>query len=99
MKPILFAPAAQAEFEAAAEWYESHSEGLGGKFTLAIDTVVNRIHESPSGFPIWDGDRRFRRAIVRRFPYILFYRETPDTIEVLAVAHAARDPGYWLKRK
>jgi len=29
----------------------------------------------------------------------VFFRELPDSIEVIAIAHAAREPGYWLKRK
>ena len=99
MKPMVFAPSARAEFEAAAEWYESHADGLGEKFAHCIDEIVGRIEESPAGFPIWDGDRRFRRAVVRRFPYVLFYRELPNSIEVTAVAHGAREPRYWLKRR
>jgi len=27
------------------------------------------------------------------------YRKLPDSIEEAAVAHGAREPGYWLKRK
>jgi hypothetical protein len=29
----------------------------------------------------------------------IFFRELPDSIEVVAIAHSAREPGYWLKRK
>jgi len=43
MKPMVFAPAARAEFEAAAEWYESHADGLGEKFAHCIDEIVDRI--------------------------------------------------------
>jgi plasmid stabilization system protein ParE len=39
------------------------------------------------------------RKRLGRFPYVLFYRELSDNIEVTAVAHGAREPGYWLKRK
>jgi plasmid stabilization system protein ParE len=99
MKSTAFAPSARAEFEAAAEWYESHAAGLGEKFVNCIEGIIGRIEASPAEFPLWDGDRRFRRAIAQRFPYVIFFRELPGTIEVMAVAHAAREPGYWLKRK
>jgi plasmid stabilization system protein ParE len=99
MKPTAFAPSARAEFEAAAEWYESHADGLGEKFVSCVDEIIGRIETSPARFPVWDGDRRFRRAVAQRFPYVIFFRELPDSIEVAAVAHAAREPGYWLKRK
>jgi plasmid stabilization system protein ParE len=99
MKPTAFAPAACAEFDAAAAWYESRAKEFGEKFTDSIDEILGRIAQSPAEFPIWDGDRRFRRAVAQRFPYIIFFRELPDSIEVIAIAHAAREPGYWLRRK
>jgi plasmid stabilization system protein ParE len=99
MKPTAFAPAARAEFDAAAEWYESRARGLGEKFAQAIDEILGRIGASPAGFPVWVGDRRFQRAVAQRFPYVIFFRELPDSIEVIAIAHGAREPGYWLKRK
>lgn len=98
MKPVRFAPAAREEFEAAAEWYESRLEGLGQRFVQCIDAAVTRIEAMPAGFPTWEGDRRFRKCTVQRFPYALFYREGPDRIEVVATAHGARKPGYWLER-
>ena len=36
MKPTIFASAARAEFEAAAEWYETHADGLGEKFVSCV---------------------------------------------------------------
>jgi toxin ParE1/3/4 len=99
MRPTAFAPSARAEFEAAAGWYEFHADGLGERFVTCVDEMVVRIGAAPKEFPVWDGDRRFRRAVVQQFPYVIFFRELSDGIEVVAVAHAAREPGYWLKRR
>ena len=99
MKPVVFAPSARAEFEAAAEWYESQAPGLGERFVHCVDEVLRRIEESPSSFPRWDFDTRFQRVVTRRFPYLVFYRELADRTEIVAIAHGAREPGYWLKRK
>jgi len=33
-----------------------------------------------------------------RFPYAVVYRDQPERIEIVAVAHAARRPGYWQNR-
>ena len=99
MKPTNFAPVARDEFDAATEWYESHSEGLGQRFVDCIDQTMTRISESPRGYPVWEGDRRFRKAVVQRFPYVIFYRELAESVDVVAVAHGAREPGYWLGRK
>jgi hypothetical protein len=32
------------------------------------------------------------------YPYFVVFRELPRKIEIIAVAHAKRRPGYWLKR-
>jgi toxin ParE1/3/4 len=99
MKPIVFAPEAQAEFEAAVEWYEAKAVGLGERFVSHVDDVLQLVEETPAGFPKWNVDLRFRRAVVQRFPYVVFYRDLGDRIEVVAVAHGAREPGYWLERR
>jgi toxin ParE1/3/4 len=39
-----------------------------------------------------------RRAPVRAFPYRLVYLRTATALRVLAVAHDAREPGYWTGR-
>jgi len=33
------------------------------------------------------------------FPYIVYFREKADRIEVMALAHGARAPGYWMRRR
>jgi len=40
-----------------------------------------------------------RRALVRRFPYGVFYVVEGQALLVLAVAHVRRQPAYWLARK
>jgi hypothetical protein len=39
-----------------------------------------------------------RRVLVRRFPYFVIYREWSDRLEIVAVAHQSRRPGYWRSR-
>jgi toxin ParE1/3/4 len=98
MKPVVLAPAAQAELEGATEWYEVRAGGIGLKFVLCVDEALQEIGESPASFPKWEQDDRVRRFVLQRFPYVIFYRETPEAVEVIAVAHGAREPGYWRKR-
>jgi plasmid stabilization system protein ParE len=99
MKPVVLTPDAQAELEGAADWYESRLEGLALKFLLHVHEALQTIEETPSGFPRWEHDSRFRKVVLQRFPYVIFYRELHDRIEVVAIAHGAREPGYWRKRK
>jgi len=42
--------------------------------------------------------RDVRRAKVRKFPYLIYYRVLSDRIQVIAVLHASRDPQLWQER-
>ncbi|MEY2341971.1 hypothetical protein AB4090_07650 [Acidithiobacillus sp. IBUN Pt1247-S3] len=37
--------------------------------------------------------------IMKHFPYSIIYTLAAQEIQVLAVAHQSRSPGYWRKRK
>lgn len=39
-----------------------------------------------------------RRYLLRRFPFFVVFREVADRVQIVAVAHARRRPGYWLGR-
>ena len=43
-------------------------------------------------------DLEVRRALLPRFPYALVFLELQTEIRVLVVAHAKRNPDYWLNR-
>jgi hypothetical protein len=60
--------------------------------------VLPEAASSPLRWPPFEVDARYRRAVVRRFPYLLFYEVRGDLIEFVAVAHVRREPGYWLSR-
>jgi hypothetical protein len=36
--------------------------------------------------------------VLRRFPYLIVFREGMEGIEIVAVAHGRRRPGYWRDR-
>jgi plasmid stabilization system protein ParE len=40
----------------------------------------------------------YRRALVRRFPYAVFYEYTRETVTIYAVFHTSRDPEKWRLR-
>jgi toxin ParE1/3/4 len=99
-RPIRISGEAEAEMAEAARWYESHRVGLGTEFIDAVDYAVDRIAETPQmGSPLPSvADEAIRRRVVRRFPYHVVYLELTDRIQILAVAHDRRRPGYWLGR-
>jgi len=91
-----FHPDAQAELEAAAQYYESRRPGLGARFIEAVEEAAARIAASPGMWRAIDED--VRRCLTRVFPYGVLYVLEPDSILIVAIAHLAREPGYWKPR-
>jgi plasmid stabilization system protein ParE len=95
-KPVVFHPAALAEAEAATEWYRRRSERAAARFLDELDRAIEQISSDPNRFPIFEFGTR--RMLLRRFPYFVVFRETATRLEVVAVAHGHRRPGYWRDR-
>ncbi len=98
MKPVLIHPQAKAELDHAIAYYESKSPGLGLDLHKKFEQATKKIQRTPESWPR-HLDPRFRRYMLERFPYLIFYIERTDQIWILAVAHAKRRPNYWSNRK
>ena len=96
MHAVIFLPAAQIEAGEAQDWYEAESRGLGVAFRTELDHAVLRLAANPLQFPIVLAD--IRRALLRRFPYALFFRIVDDAVFVMACFHSSRDPTNWQQR-
>lgn len=87
---------ADLDIEAAFRWYEKEQSGLGLEFLDELRAAYNRIVEGPFKYPHLRSG--VRRALVKRFPYIVYFAVEPTEIVVLAVLHASRDPAEWQRR-
>jgi len=87
---------AEAELLEAFRWYEKQQAGLGEEFLGCVETTLAQIQDSSERYAAVQGE--IRRALVRRFPYGVFYLVRRDAIVVLAVFHASRDPKQWRTR-
>jgi plasmid stabilization system protein ParE len=96
MTPVEFHPAAREELNQSAQYYQAQVPALGRRFASAVAEAVRRIQESPLLYRVVEGD--IRRCRVPRFPYGVVYRTRPERIEVLAIMHLRREPGYWKTR-
>ncbi len=95
-REVVFSPDSEAEVRDAYIWYENRRPGLGADFILCIEEVLDRIRRSPEQYPVVH--RGVRRALIRRFPYGIFYLLEEETIVVMAVFHGSRDPKDWRSR-
>ena len=96
MPRVLFTAAARADLTEALDWFEAHAPHMATPFRAALRSTVMRIAENPKQFP--GSSRRTRRALLRRFPYLVIFRETNEAVYVIAVFHASRNPATWRQR-
>jgi plasmid stabilization system protein ParE len=91
---VVFEPPAQAEIAEAFAWYEDQSYGLGGDFLRVIAAATEQLSRNPEGFP--PTLMRFRRILLRRFPYALHFELLAEQrVSVLACLHHRRSPARW----
>jgi plasmid stabilization system protein ParE len=93
---LIVRPEAESELLDAIDWYEARSPGLGSELLRCIDACFQRVLRNPELYPVVH--RGIRMAIVRRFPYLVLYRLGDESISVIAVFHAKRDPKIWRSR-
>ena len=88
--PVVYRQAARREIINAARTYEGQRQGLGGLFLDEIGRIETHISDGPGLYQFVVGG--VRRAVLRRFPFGLFYLDEEQRIVVLACLDLRRDP-------
>jgi toxin ParE1/3/4 len=87
---VIVRPRAKRDIREARRWYRKISHDLGEDFLKSVDDAIALAQRYPLAFH--RVHRTFRRVLLQRFPYALFYEFGDDRIIVAAVLHQARDP-------
>ena len=90
-------PQAALEHEEQFAWYETRRSGLGSRYHAAFKTALAGIVEAPYRYPVVRSPC-IRSAALHGFPFRIVFREGDGEIQVLAVAHHRKRPGYWVRR-
>jgi plasmid stabilization system protein ParE len=101
VKRVKFSPLAEKEAADAAEWYDARRTGLGDEFLASVRLAVDRLKHLPElgpPFSFTRSGKTIRRLLIDGFPYSPCYFDLGTHLQVLAVAHSSRRPGYWLAR-
>jgi plasmid stabilization system protein ParE len=85
-------PAALDELKSALIWYAERSEAAANNFIRELEAGLEMVLQSPDRWPL--GERATRKFTLKRFPFAIVYRETNRSIQVVAIAHGHRRPGY-----
>jgi plasmid stabilization system protein ParE len=86
---VLIRAAAEKDLDEAQKWYEGQRPELGAEFLVSIAEAFTRLEQDPERYVLIYKD--FRRVLVERFPYRIFYQLKGDDVIVFRVLHHARD--------
>lgn len=96
MKYWLHPEAAEEHIKQVA-YYEQIQAGLGGRYHTEFQVVIAWVCASPDRSRIVLAPD-IRRAMFKVFHFDLVYRVVDGQVQVLAIAHHRRQPGYWSAR-
>lgn len=88
--------AAELDVAEAQMWYEEQQIGLAAEFHHELSMTLARLAETPCIYPVVY--RNIRRAILHRFPFLVWYRVEGTVVTVLACTHGKADPGIVRRR-
>ena len=89
---ILYVPEVTLDLTEARDWYENRSDGLGEEFIRMAYAAFSELKEFPEKYEEVHG--AMRRALLRRFPYSIYYQCSSDAVTVYGVFHSARNPDW-----
>ena len=96
MKYWLHPEAAEEHIKQVAH-YEEIQTGLGRRYHTEYLDVLSIVCAAPTRSRMVLAPD-IRRAMFKIFHFDLIYREVDGLVQVLAVAHHRRQPGYWAAR-
>lgn len=86
---VVVRQSAESDILVAARWYEQQSPGLGSEFLRAVEVCIASVASNPAMFAVLY--RNIRRALLRRFPYGVFFLFDNDCVTVIACLHGRQN--------
>ena len=96
MRDYEFRSGAQDEVLAATQWFVERKPGVANEFVDELRKRIEQAMQFPGAGKRESGE--YRSLPMGTYPFRMIYRLRNDTIEVIAVAHTSREPGYWRDR-
>lgn len=91
MVELIFLLQADLDIQTAYNRYEEHQEGRGEIFMRHLDAALTLLRQHPEIGPAYAG--RYRRMLIRDFPYGIFYQAQTNRIVIAAIMDLRQDPG------
>ena len=85
----LVRPEAERDLAAARDWYDRQRAGLGDEFLDEVAAAMRVLEREPERSRLYHCN--FRRVLLRRFPYKIFYQVIGRRVVVFRVLHAKQE--------
>ncbi len=83
-------PEVSDDIAAAANWYRQIDVDLSVDYVEAVYASLGLIFATPLiRKPVY---KEYRRGLMRRFPYVVYYRVANEELIIALIIHTARDP-------
>ena len=96
-----FVSEARIEYHEAIRYYaaEAASPSLAARFVAEVEAAIITVRTHPEIWRIVE-EPDVRRYVLRHFPFLLYYRYEPmeHLVDIYALMHTSRRPGYWRER-
>ena len=101
-KPVVLRKQARQDVEEAIDYYANEAgAAVAGRLVEAVEAAVRFISARPAaGSPRYAHELNIpglRSRMLRRFPYLVFYVERDDHIDLWRILHGKRDIPAWLQ--
>jgi plasmid stabilization system protein ParE len=90
-------PGAESDAEQAYNWYEEQRTRLGEEFLSELENIYAKLETLPTAYGKLT--RIYRRASLKRFPYIVIFEIRRQEVIVYAVFHTSRKPRLKFNRR
>ncbi|MCP4698563.1 MAG: type II toxin-antitoxin system RelE/ParE family toxin [Gammaproteobacteria bacterium] len=89
--PIKYSSRAQQDVRQALAWYKKQRKGLEADFLNCLEDTIARIQQHPELYPK-PYKMKLQRALLRRFPFSVYYRVENEIIYIFAVFDNRQNP-------
>jgi plasmid stabilization system protein ParE len=89
---VQYSPEAETDVKGIIDWYAEKSTTTVVNFLVQLKQAEERLKANPHSFR--KTSKLFRRIIIKRFPYSVYFIESENIITILAIIHFARSKKY-----
>ena len=87
---------AEVDFDKSYKFYSEDSPKVADTFFKQINLGFDIIKQNPKSFLLAHKD--IRKYVVKKFPFVIYYRIVHTVIQVIAIFHTSRNPEIWNER-